>query len=245
MALDPGELQVLISRLTGVAEEMGAVLRRAAFSPNIKERADCSAAAFTPDGKLLVQAEHIPVHLGSMPASVAAAIDALGTSVQAGDQVVVNDPFAGGTHLNDITLVAPASTRRARLVGWVANRAHHADLGGAAPGSIPADATEIHQEGLRIPPVRLTAGGPGPRPRIVADARGALRRPRRAGRRQPGRRPAAAGAGRRTVRRGRRLRRAAHAGRARRPARRHVDLRGRARLDRGRAGAAGTGHASD
>jgi N-methylhydantoinase B/oxoprolinase/acetone carboxylase alpha subunit len=156
MSLDPSELQVLISRLTGVAEEMGAVLRRAAFSPNIKERADCSAAVFTPDGTLLVQAEHIPVHLGSMPASVAAAIDALGSAVERGDQVVLNDPFAGGTHLNDITVVAPAMDDQGRLVGWVANRAHHADLGGAAPGSIPADATEIQQEGLRIPPVRLT-----------------------------------------------------------------------------------------
>src|SRR3954468_23821760 len=108
-SLDPASLQVLISRLTGVAEEMGAVLRRAAFSPNIKERADCSAALFTADGQLLVQAEHIPVHLGSMPASVRAAIDATdgGRALRPGDQVIVNDPFAGGTHLNDITLVAP------------------------------------------------------------------------------------------------------------------------------------------
>src|SRR5438067_13738577 len=105
--LDPASLQILISRLTAVAEEMGAVLRRAAFSPNIKERADCSAALFTPAGELLVQAEHIPVHLGSMPASVKAAIDALGDRLRPGDQVAVNDPFAGGTHLNDLTLVAP------------------------------------------------------------------------------------------------------------------------------------------
>src|SRR5207237_6163049 len=105
--VDPASLQVLIARLTGIAEEMGAVLRRAAFSPNIKERADCSAALFTPDGELLVQAEHIPVHLGSMPASVRAAIDAFPSGLQPGDQVVLNDPFAGGTHLNDITLVAP------------------------------------------------------------------------------------------------------------------------------------------
>src|SRR5882762_4836889 len=96
-ALDPAGLQVLVSRLVGVADEMGAVLRRAAFSPNIKERADCSAALFTADGELLVQAEHIPVHLGSMPASVRAAIDALGPSLVAGDQVILNDPFAGGT----------------------------------------------------------------------------------------------------------------------------------------------------
>ena len=153
--LGPAALQVLISRLTGIAEEMGAVLQRSAFSPNIKERADCSAALFTPDGILLVQAEHIPVHLGSMPASVAAVIDAFGGDVVPGEQYAVNDPFAGGTHLNDITLVAPCHAG-GRLVGWAANRAHHADVGGAAPGSIPADAVEIFEEGLRLPPVRFT-----------------------------------------------------------------------------------------
>ncbi|MEA2702957.1 MAG: N-methylhydantoinase, partial [Actinomycetota bacterium] len=153
--MTPAELQVLISRLTGVAEEMGAVLRRAAFSPNIKERADCSAALFDAAGELLVQAEHIPVHLGSMPASVRAAIDAFGDALEPGDQVVLNDPFHGGTHLNDLTLVAPCFVD-GRLLGWAANRAHHADVGGMAPGSIPADATEIYQEGLRIPPVLLT-----------------------------------------------------------------------------------------
>jgi N-methylhydantoinase B/oxoprolinase/acetone carboxylase alpha subunit len=154
VSLDPAELQVLISRLTGIAEEMGAVLRRAASSPNIKERADCSAALFTAAGELLVQAEHIPVHLGSMPASVRAAIDAR-LDLGPGEQVVLNDPFAGGTHLNDVTLVAPCFVDGA-LVGWAANRAHHADLGGMAPGSMPPDATEIQQEGLRVPPVRLT-----------------------------------------------------------------------------------------
>src|SRR5438270_2940449 len=154
-ALDPASLQVLISRLTGVAEEMGAVLRRAAFSPNIKERADCSAALFTADGELLVQAEHIPVHLGSMPASVRAAIDVFGGRLVAGQQVVLNDPFAGGTHLNDLTLIAPCFVD-GRLVGWAANRAHHADVGGMAPGSIPPDAVDIAQEGLRIPPLLLT-----------------------------------------------------------------------------------------
>jgi N-methylhydantoinase B/oxoprolinase/acetone carboxylase alpha subunit len=167
MPLDPASLQVLISRLTGVADEMGGVLRRAAFSPNIKERADCSAALFTADGELLVQAEHIPVHLGSMPASVRAAIDRFGGTLAPGDQIVLNDPFAGGTHLNDLTLVAPCFVD-GRLVGWAANRAHHADLGGAAPGSMPADATEIFQEGLRIPPARLT---PEIRSVLVANSR--------------------------------------------------------------------------
>jgi N-methylhydantoinase B/oxoprolinase/acetone carboxylase alpha subunit len=157
--MDPASLQVLISRLTGIAEEMGTVLRQSAFSPNIKERADCSAALFTPDGELLVQAEHIPVHLGSMPASVQAAIEAFpgdddGPGLEPGQQVVLNDPFRGGTHLNDLTLVAPCFGD-GRLVGWAANRAHHADLGGLAPGSIPPEAVEVYQEGLRIPPVLL------------------------------------------------------------------------------------------
>ncbi len=153
--LGPAKLAVLLARLTGVAEEMGAVLRRAAFSPNIKERADCSAALFTASGDLLVQAEHIPVHLGSMPASVRAAIDAFGDRIEPGQHVILNDPFAGGTHLNDVTLVSPCHLD-GRLVGWAANRAHHADVGGAAPGSMPADAVEIQQEGLRLPPVLLT-----------------------------------------------------------------------------------------
>ncbi len=153
MTLDPAALRVLIARLTGVADEMGLVLRRAASSPNIKERADCSAALFTAAGELLVQAEHIPVHLGSMPAAVRAAIDAAGDT---DGTWVLNDPFAGGTHLNDVTVVTPVRVG-AVLVGWVANRAHHSDLGGMAPGSMPPDAVEIYQEGLRIPPVRLSA----------------------------------------------------------------------------------------
>src|SRR5262245_42217309 len=151
VSLDPAALQVLIARCTGVAEEMGAVLKRAASSPNIKERADCSAALFTATGELLVQAEHIPVHLGSMPAAVAAAIEACGDAVGPGDQIVVNDPYAGGTHLNDITLVAPVFAG-GELVGWAANRAHHADVGGIAPGSMPPDALVIEEEGLRVPP---------------------------------------------------------------------------------------------
>jgi N-methylhydantoinase B/oxoprolinase/acetone carboxylase alpha subunit len=175
VSLDPAGLQILRSRLTGVADEMSAVLRRAAFSPNIKERADCSAAIFTAEGELLAQAENIPIHLGSMPASVRAAIDAFAPGTLApGDQVILNDPFAGGTHLNDITVVAPCFVVDApggpepRLVGWAATRAHHADVGGSAPGSLPADATEIHAEGLRIPPLRLT---PEVRAMLLANSR--------------------------------------------------------------------------
>src|SRR5262249_34831790 len=139
------ELQILGSRLASVADEMGAVLRRAASSPNIKERADCSAALFTASGELLAQAEHIPVHLGSMPASVAAAV---ATGLRGG--LLLNDPFPGGTHLNDLTMVARVIVDDA-LVGWVANRAHHADVGGTAPGSMPPDALRIDEEGLRLP----------------------------------------------------------------------------------------------
>ncbi len=178
MSLSPASLQILISQLSGVAEEMSAVLRRAAYSPNIKERADCSAAVFDPEGNLLAQAEHVPVHLGSMPASVRAVIDRFGPGVgpglEPGDQVIVNDPFAGGTHLNDITVVTPClagvgdEAGGAQLVGWVATRAHHADVGGEAPGSMPADAVDIAQEGLRLAPQLLTAEVRG---RVMASSR--------------------------------------------------------------------------
>ena len=115
--LDPISLQVLSGRLRSICDEMGAVLRRAAYSPNIKERADCSAALFMPDGTMLVQAEHIPVHLGSMPAAVRAAIDACGAGIGPDDQIIGNDPFAGGTHLNDVTLVAPVFDDFGELLG--------------------------------------------------------------------------------------------------------------------------------
>jgi N-methylhydantoinase B/oxoprolinase/acetone carboxylase alpha subunit len=146
---------------------MGEVLRRAAFSPNIKERMDASAALFTADGELLVQAEHIPVHLGSMPASVRAVIDALDGEPTRGEHFVINDPFGGGTHLNDITFVAPCFAGD-RLVGWAANRAHHADVGGAAPGSLPADARDVYAEGLRLPPMRFV---PAVRAIVLANTR--------------------------------------------------------------------------
>ena len=156
--VDPITLEVFRNRLASVAEEMGGVLRRTAYSPNIKERADCSAAVFVANGEMLAQAEHIPVHLGSMPASVAAVIDVFGPNVDPGVQFAVNDPYAGGTHLNDLTLVRPVHIDR-KLIGWVANRAHHADVGGEAPGSMPAHATRLVQEGHIVPPTIAVVGG--------------------------------------------------------------------------------------
>ena len=149
------ELEVVRHALAGVADEMGAALRRAAYSPNIKERADCSAAVFAPDGEMVSQAEHIPVHLGAMPRSVEAAIARFGDRLRPGAQVMVNDPYAGGTHLPDLTLVSAVGDADGTLLGYVANRAHHADVGGAAPGSMPASATDIAMEGLRIPPLLI------------------------------------------------------------------------------------------
>jgi N-methylhydantoinase B len=145
-------LEVVRTRLARIARDMGIVLRNTSFSPNIKERLDCSAAVFTPGGEMLAQAEHIPVHLGSMPASVEAVIDVFGTDPHPGVQFAVNDPFAGGTHLNDLTLLQPVHVG-STLVAWVANRAHHADVGGEAPGSMPAHATRVSQEGIVVPPM--------------------------------------------------------------------------------------------
>ena len=158
VTVDPISLELARNRLAAVADEMGVVLRRTAYSPKIKERADCSAAVFVPSGEMLAQAEHIPVHLGSMPASVAAVIDLLGGDVAPGVQFAVNDPFHGGTHLNDLTLVRPVY-RECRLVGWAANRAHHADVGGEAPGSMPAHATRLEQEGCVVAPVVAAVDG--------------------------------------------------------------------------------------
>ncbi|WKZ82009.1 MAG: hydantoinase B/oxoprolinase family protein [Acidimicrobiia bacterium] len=158
MRVDAVTLEVARHRFAAVAEEMGGVLRRTAHSPNIKERADCSAAVFVASGEMLAQAEHIPVHLGSMPASVAAVIDRFGPDAEPGVQFAVNDPFHGGTHLNDLTLVRPVHAG-SRLVGWVANRAHHADVGGEAPGSMPAHATRLEQEGHVVAPTVAVVDG--------------------------------------------------------------------------------------
>ncbi len=137
------ELQVIGSSLRAIAEEMGAVLIRAAFSANIKERRDCSTALFDEDGRMVVQAEHIPVHLGAMPDAVRAVIE-LGP--ERGQIFVLNDPFAGGTHLPDITLVSRTD------LGFAVTRAHHADVGGIEPGSMPADSHRLEDEGIVIPP---------------------------------------------------------------------------------------------
>ncbi len=158
MKVDPITLEVARNRLNAIADDMGSVLRRTAYSPNIKERADCSAALFDAAGEMLSQAEHIPVHLGSMPASVAAVLERFGTDVEPGIQFAVNDPYAGGTHLNDLTLLRPVHVG-GTLVAWVANRAHHADVGGDAPGSMPADATRVDQEGHVVAPVAAVRGG--------------------------------------------------------------------------------------
>ncbi|MEA2009140.1 MAG: hydantoinase B/oxoprolinase family protein [Actinomycetota bacterium] len=158
MTVDPITLEVARNRLEAIADDMGIVLRRTAYSPNIKERADCSAALFDPVGEMLAQAEHIPVHLGSMPASVAAMLQRFGTDVEPGTQFAVNDPYEGGTHLNDLTLVRPVFVE-GQLVAWVANRAHHADVGGEAPGSMPAHATRVEQEGHIVSPMPAIRDG--------------------------------------------------------------------------------------
>src|SRR4029077_2952431 len=161
MRRDPIELEIFKNLYHSIAEEMGATLRRTAFSPNIKERRDYSCAVFDGDGQVIATGEHMPVHLGSMPMSVLAAIARC--EFMPGDLVMLNDPFAGGTHLPDITLVAPVyvHTRRSGQRSpdfYVASRAHHAYVGGTYPGSMGL-CREIYQEGFRIPPVKIMRGG--------------------------------------------------------------------------------------
>ena len=160
---DPVELEIFKSLFHSIAEEMGAALRRTAFSPNIKERRDYSCAVFDGAGEVVAMGDHMPVHLGSMPMSVRAAVDTL--TLDAGDVAILNDPFCGGTHLPDITLVAPVFAdgnskhkRAIRPAFYVASRAHHADVGGTYAGSMGI-CREIYQEGIRIPPIKLIAGG--------------------------------------------------------------------------------------
>ena len=152
--LDPVTLSVLASALSGVAEEMGAVLIRGAYSSNIKERRDCSAGLFDERGKMVAQAEHIPVHLGAMPEAVRAVMD---KNPEPDDIFAINDPYSGGTHLPDITLVSPLA-HEGEIIGYAVTRAHHSDVGGMSPGSMPSDSHEIYQEGIIIPPTRLVRG---------------------------------------------------------------------------------------
>src|SRR5882672_7006535 len=160
---DPVELEIFKSLFHSIAEEMGAALRRTAFSPNIKERRDYSCAVFAGNGEVVAMGDHMPVHLGSMPMSVRAAVERL--TLNAGDVAILNDPFCGGTHLPDITLVAPVflgdkqsgdkkSKKPASPAFYVASRAHHADVGGTYAGSMGI-CREIYQEGIRIPPIKL------------------------------------------------------------------------------------------
>jgi len=175
---DPVRLEVFKHLFASVAEEMGVVLRKTSYSPNIKERRDYSCAVFDPQGEMIAQAAHIPVHLGSLPLSVQAAIGRFRNpdhpevvDLHPGDMILLNDPFRGGTHLPDLTLVSPVfeefytnkdgsqkESTSAELIGFVASRAHHADVGGMTPGSMPI-ASEIYQEGLIIPPVKLFSNG--------------------------------------------------------------------------------------
>jgi N-methylhydantoinase B len=154
---DPIRLEVLRNALEATAQEMGAVLKHTAFSPNIKERMDASCAIFTAEAELVAQAEHVPVHLGSMLRAVGPTLRLTGALAE-GDVVIVNDPYVGGAHLPDITLIAPVFVA-GRRVAYVASRAHHSDVGGMEPGSMPGRSTEIFQEGIIIPPVRLYQGG--------------------------------------------------------------------------------------
>src|SRR5712692_6060383 len=168
---DPTTLEIYRALYTSVAEEMGTALRRTSFSPNIKERRDYSCAVFDAAGRVIAQGDHMPVHLGSMPMAVAAALSEV--EIGPGDVVALNDPFAGGTHLPDVTLVMGvfarvsgvgsqvSGKRRTRSLTpdtrplfFVANRAHHADIGGATPGSMGL-ATDVYGEGVRIPPIRI------------------------------------------------------------------------------------------
>lgn len=157
MNIHPVQLELFHNRFRSIAQEMGVVLHRTAFSPNIKERRDFSCGIFGGEGELIAQAAHIPVHLGSMPMSVAQAIAA--TTMEEGDMVLLNDPYAGGTHLPDITVIAPVyGSCDSSPLFYVASRAHHADVGGSTPGSMPL-ARSIYEEGLIIPPVHIMVRG--------------------------------------------------------------------------------------
>jgi N-methylhydantoinase B len=164
--LDPISLQVLVGALRAACDEMGAVLIRSAHSPNITERHDCSTALFAADGELVMQAEHIPVHLGSMPDAVAAVLE---FDQQPGDLWILNDPYRGGTHLPDVTLISPLFAAGG-LIGFAASRAHHADIGGPTPGGMPADSTTLDEEGVVIAPTRADD-------EVLSELAGRMRKP--------------------------------------------------------------------
>src|SRR3989440_1643981 len=153
--INPVQLEIFKSLFHAIAEEMGATLKRTAFSPNIKERRDYSCAIFDNAAAMIAQGDHMPVHLGSMPLSVKAAIE--NRQIGPGDMVILNDPYKGGTHLPDLTLVSGVFAKQ-KLLFYAACRAHHSDVGGMSPGSMPLS-EEIYQEGLRIPPIKLMSAG--------------------------------------------------------------------------------------
>ena len=158
LRVDTVTVEVVKGALIYTAEEMGIALRKSAYSPNIKERMDHSCAIFDPEKRTVAQAEHIPVHLGSMAYAVRKGLEHYGKKLEEGDMLLFNDPYISGTHLPDITLIAPAY-HEGKLVAYLANKAHHSDVGGRAPGSLAGDATELFQEGIIIPPVRFVKGG--------------------------------------------------------------------------------------
>src|SRR3954449_8468773 len=171
--IDPVTLQVMLGALRAACEEMGVVLVRSAHSANIKERRDASTALFDHQGQMVMQAEHIPVHLGAMPSAVAAVLD---EDHAEGDAWILNDPYRGGTHLPDITAISPIFSG-GELIGFAASRAHHADVGGSVPGSMPADSTRLEDEGVVIPPTKLVTGGDIDRD-VLDDLTGRMRGPR-------------------------------------------------------------------
>ena len=158
MVIDPVTVEVVRGGLVYTAEEMGIALRKSAYSPNIKERMDHSCAIFDPQRRMVAQAEHIPVHLGSMSLAVKRGLEHYRGRLEEGDMLLFNDPYLSGTHLPDITLIAPAYYE-GELVAYLANKAHHSDVGGKAPGSLAGDATELFQEGVIIPPVKFVKAG--------------------------------------------------------------------------------------
>ncbi|MHA1227659.1 MAG: hydantoinase B/oxoprolinase family protein, partial [Candidatus Hodarchaeales archaeon] len=159
MVIDIITLAVIQKSLENMAEEMGIVLKRASFSPNCKERLDFSCAIFNADGELLAQAEHIPVHLGAMFSSMDVVLNKFSVeSLKPGDIIILNSPYEGGTHLPDVTFVMPVFID-GHLKFFVTNRAHAADIGGSTPGSMPGVSTELFEEGLIIPPIKLYSEG--------------------------------------------------------------------------------------